>query len=134
MVYEKKTECFFYLKLAFLLIFDSIFIGSFKYVSKNKQTKINMKTITLITLFVGALAFITNAYASVSGNLQVTTDYLWRGVTQNGNKAAVNGGLDYQGANFYTGVWISSLASDSDSANAVDSAGGSEANYTSELI
>ena len=28
-----------------------------------------MKTITLITLFVGALAFITNAYASVSANL-----------------------------------------------------------------
>ena len=90
-----------------------------------------MKTITLITLFVGALAFITNAYASVSGNLQVTSDYLWRGQTQNGNKAAVNGGLDYQGANFYTGVWISSLAGDSDvtAVVPVDSTGGAEANY-----
>ncbi|MFL2834815.1 MAG: hypothetical protein ACJZ9L_01400 [Coraliomargaritaceae bacterium] len=39
-----------------------------------------MKTITLITLFVGALAFITNAYASVSGNLGgIATDYTWRG-------------------------------------------------------
>ena len=91
-----------------------------------------MKTITLITLFVGALAFITNAYASVSGNLQVTTDYIWRGVSQNGNKAAVNGGLEYEGSNFYTGVWISSLAGDSDitaAAGPVDSTGGSEANY-----
>ena len=41
-----------------------------------------MKTITLITLFVGALAFITNAYASVSANVGVATDYLWRGASQ----------------------------------------------------
>ena len=76
-----------------------------------------MKTITLITLFVGALAFITNAYASVSGNLQVTTDYLWRGKTQANNKAAVNGGLDYSAESYYAGVWVSSLD------------GGSETNY-----
>ena len=44
-----------------------------------------MKTITLITLFVGALAFITNAYASVSANVGIATDYLWRGASQSGN-------------------------------------------------
>ena len=67
-----------------------------------------MKTITLITLFVGALAFITNAYASVSGNLGVTTDYLRRGASQ-GDGVSLSGGLDYEGEGFYAGMWTSSL-------------------------
>ena len=67
-----------------------------------------MKTITLITLFVGALAFITNAYASVSGNLGVTTDYLWRGASQ-GDGVSLSGGLDYEGEGYYAGMWTSSL-------------------------
>ena len=73
-----------------------------------------MKTITLITLFVGALAFITNAYASVSGNLGVATDYIWRGKTQNNGSEApfVNGGMDYAGEGYYAGVWVGSLADD----------------------
>jgi uncharacterized protein (TIGR02001 family) len=67
-----------------------------------------MKTITLITLFVGALAFITNAYASVSGNLGVTTDYLWRGASQ-GDGVSLSGGLDYAGEGYYAGIWTSPL-------------------------
>jgi uncharacterized protein (TIGR02001 family) len=75
-----------------------------------------MKTITLITLFVGALAFITNAYASVSGNLGVATDYIWRGQSQNtdsnddpSQQVFVNGGVDYAGEGYYAGAWIGSL-------------------------
>lgn len=67
-----------------------------------------MKTITLITLFVGALAFITNAYASVSGNLGVTTDYLWRGTSQS-DGASLSGGLDYAGEGYYAGIWTANL-------------------------
>ena len=70
-----------------------------------------MKTITLITLFVGALAFITNAYASVSGNLGVTSDYTWRGTSQ-GDGVAVSGGLDYAGEGYYAGMWTSTLGAD----------------------
>ena len=73
-----------------------------------------MKTITLITLFVGALAFITNAYASVSGNLGVTTDYLWRGSSQ-ANGTSVSGGLDYAGEGYYAGIWTSSLGGSGES-------------------
>lgn len=72
-----------------------------------------MKTITLITLFVGALAFITNAYASVSANMSVTSDYLWRGSSLSNGDAAVQGGLDYDGGNFYAGVWVSTLGTQS---------------------
>lgn len=90
-----------------------------------------MKTITLITLFVGALAFITSAYASVSGNLGVTTDYIWRGASQS-DGISVSGGLDYAGEGFYAGVWMGTTGSQtvaaagtdgtaSDFANSVDS-------------
>jgi uncharacterized protein (TIGR02001 family) len=68
-----------------------------------------MKTITLITLFVGALAFITNAYASVSANGSVSSDYLWRGDSLSDGNAVVQGGLDYDAGNFYAGVWVSTL-------------------------
>ena len=68
-----------------------------------------MKTITLITLFVGALAFITNAYASVSANMSVSSDYIWRGVSLSGGDAVVQGGLDYETDLFYAGVWVSTL-------------------------
>ena len=67
-----------------------------------------MKNITLITLFVGALAFITSASAAVSGNLGVTTDYVWRGQSQSNGNSAVSGGMDYAGAGYYAGVWTSS--------------------------
>jgi uncharacterized protein (TIGR02001 family) len=70
-----------------------------------------MKNITLITLFVGALAFITSASAAVSGNLGVTTDYVWRGASQ-GDGVALSGGMDYAGEGFYAGIWTSSLGDD----------------------
>ena len=68
-----------------------------------------MKNITLITLFVGASAFITSAYAELSGNLGVTSDYFWRGTTQSGGEASVSGGLDYATEDYYVGAWIGSL-------------------------
>jgi uncharacterized protein (TIGR02001 family) len=72
-----------------------------------------MKNITLITLFVGALAFITSASAAVSGNLGVTTDYVWRGASQ-GNGVSVSGGMDYAGEGYYAGIWTSSLGNSGD--------------------
>jgi uncharacterized protein (TIGR02001 family) len=81
----------------------------FGYESKKTNNyKINMKTITLITLFVGALAFITNAYASVSTNVGIATDYLWRGGSASGGEAVVFGGMDYAGEGYYAGIWTSS--------------------------
>ncbi len=69
-----------------------------------------MKNITLLTLFVGACAFITSAYAEVSGNIGVTSNYFWRGQTQTADESAVSGGLDYAGEGYYAGVWASNVA------------------------
>ena len=95
--------------LAFLLIFGFLYHGSvWIRIQKTNNYKINMKTITLITLFVGALAFITNAYASISANVGIATDYLWRGSSASGGDAVVYGGMDYEGEGFYAGIWTSS--------------------------
>jgi uncharacterized protein (TIGR02001 family) len=38
----------------------------------------------------------------------MTSNYLWRGVTQNGNGAAISGGIDYAAdSGLYAGTWVS---------------------------
>lgn len=51
------------------------------------------------------------AMAGVSGNVAVTSNYIWRGETQSGDLSAVSGGIDYaHDSGFYVGAWNSSLA------------------------
>ncbi|HEY0917064.1 MAG TPA: TorF family putative porin [Solimonas sp.] len=51
-----------------------------------------------------------SAFAGATGNVAVFSDYLYRGITQTGSDAAVQGGLDYAHASgAYAGTWISSL-------------------------
>lgn len=58
----------------------------------------------------GASMFSGVAAAELSGNVNVTSEYFFRGISQ-GFGAAVNGGLDYEAASgFYTGIWASTLA------------------------
>lgn len=52
-----------------------------------------------------------SAFAGVTGNVAVFSDYLFRGITQTASDAAVQGGLDYSHASgFYSGVWVSNTA------------------------
>ena len=47
---------------------------------------------------------------SVSGNVALVSDYVFRGVSQTSNEVAVQGGFDWDtGAGFHFGVWGSSL-------------------------
>ena len=69
-----------------------------------------MKVIKSICV-VGILAAAGNsAVAEVTANASVTNNYLWRGLTQTTNQAAVQGGLDYtHESGFYAGTWISNV-------------------------
>lgn len=64
----------------------------------------------LITL-VGAVALVGYAglaSAKISGNIAVTSDYVFRGISQADNRPALQGGLDYSNpSGFYAGVWSS---------------------------
>ena len=57
-------------------------------------------------------AGVTVAQAEVTGNLGLTTDYRFRGVSQTQNAPAVQGGVDYtHSSGFYVGNWNSSVSS-----------------------
>lgn len=73
------------------------------------------KSILLTATILGSLFVSAQAVAGASGNIGVTSNYIWRGVEQNGGDAAVSGGLDYEADNgFYVGTWASPVASGSD--------------------
>jgi uncharacterized protein (TIGR02001 family) len=58
------------------------------------------------------LAGIASAHAQVSGNLGLTNDYRFRGISQSQNAPAVQGGIDYNHkSGFYIGNWNSSVSS-----------------------
>src|SRR5512145_3332091 len=46
---------------------------------------------------------------TVSANVGVTTDYVFRGISQSGEDAAVQGGVDLTCGKFYLGTWASSI-------------------------
>lgn len=54
---------------------------------------------------------------SISANLGVVSNYIWRGVTQTDDGPAVQGGLDYShSSGFYAGVWASNVDFNDDDA------------------
>lgn len=62
---------------------------------------------------VAMLGLSSLAAAEVSMNIGVTSNYVWRGMTQSGNSTAFSGGLDWEDASgFYAGTWISEAWTD----------------------
>ena len=50
------------------------------------------------------------AESAFTGNIGVTSNYIWRGLTQTDNQAAIQGGLDYENSGFYVGTWLSNVS------------------------
>lgn len=71
-----------------------------------------LNTLILIALSAPSLALADNAPASpFSANVALTTNYLYRGISQSGAKPAVQGGFDYANTNgLYIGTWGSSIS------------------------
>jgi uncharacterized protein (TIGR02001 family) len=72
-----------------------------------------MKNVKALTLgaAVASVLMSTTAVADLSGNIGVTNNYIWRGVTQTSDEAAVSGGLDYShGSGAYAGAWVSNIS------------------------
>ena len=74
-----------------------------------------MKSNLLNSLILAALAVPSVAMAEdkspFSGNVSLTTDYLYRGVTQTGHRGAIQGGFDYANpSGFYAGTWGSNIS------------------------
>ena len=76
---------------------------------------------TFKKLFFASLLSISSfsfAEVSLSGNIAVTTDYVWRGMTQNAEDPSVSGGFDLEhSSGFYIGLWAANvLAENTDDA------------------
>jgi uncharacterized protein (TIGR02001 family) len=83
----------------------------------NKANKVSFsaaKSKLLNSLMLAALAIPGVAMAEdspFSGNVSLTTDYLYRGITQTDHGGAIQGGFDYANPNgFYVGVWGSNIS------------------------
>jgi uncharacterized protein (TIGR02001 family) len=67
----------------------------------------------IIGLLAGAATIATAGAASaegtITGNINLTSDYVFRGVSLSDNGPAVQGGFDYSTDMFYAGVWASNV-------------------------
>ncbi len=69
-----------------------------------------MKQIVACAALVAATGVSAPAFAGATGNVGVFSDYIFRGISQTGGAAAVQGGLDYSHASgLYAGTWISNI-------------------------
>ncbi len=71
-----------------------------------------MMKMNKIALATGAviLGISSLAQADFSGNVALTSDYVFRGISQNDNDMAIQGGFDYNHeSGFYAGVWGSNV-------------------------
>jgi len=67
---------------------------------------------TALTLTMGLMVS-GMASAEIAANIGATSNYVWRGVTQTDDGAAVSGGLDYSNeSGVYAGTWTSNIDSD----------------------
>jgi uncharacterized protein (TIGR02001 family) len=73
-----------------------------------------LNSLILAALAVPGVAMAADAPASphtFTSNVALVTDYLYRGISQTGGQAALQGGMDYGHASgFYAGVWGSSIS------------------------
>ena len=56
-----------------------------------------------------AAAGTATAQGEISGNVALSTDYVWRGVSQSNGDLAISGGFDYSNGMFYAGTWASNV-------------------------
>ena len=74
--------------------------------------KKTMSTLAIAGLMTASPMAISTAAAewSASGNVALTTDYIYRGISQTDSGAAIQGGFDLEhSSGFYAGVWASNL-------------------------
>jgi uncharacterized protein (TIGR02001 family) len=83
-----------------------------------------------LSLVLASLGMSAAAADEFSGNVALTTDYVWRGISQTDNGPAIQGGFDFAHASgFYLGTWASNVEFGDDANVEIDLYGG----YAMEL-
>ncbi|MCK9473847.1 TorF family putative porin [Sulfurimonas sp.] len=71
-----------------------------------KSIKLSLSLALIATM---AFAEEKSSDISISANMSITSNYVWRGMTQSHNSAAVQGGVDLDYKDLYAGVWGSNV-------------------------
>lgn len=79
-----------------------------------KYIKLSISALLLSSL---AVAQEQKSAVSISANMAVTSNYVWRGMTQNRNSPALQGGVDFGYKGAYLGVWGSNIEFGDDKAS-----------------
>ena len=75
-----------------------------------KHTSITLLTLTAAASFAQSAPAAASAFTT-SGNLAFTSDYVWRGISQNAGKFAVQGGFDAShSSGLSAGIWASNVS------------------------
>lgn len=75
-----------------------------------KSTTITLLTLTAAASFAQSAPAAASAFTT-SGNLAYTSDYVWRGISQNAGDFAIQGGFDAaHSSGFSVGVWASNVS------------------------
>ncbi len=73
----------------------------------NRRT---IKALAAATAIAGCAMVVPAQAGDWSANAAMTSNYVWRGLTQTENEAAVQGGIDYASdSGFYMGTWVSNV-------------------------
>ena len=95
------------------------------------------KTMFLAASMLTAATFSSSvalAESPLTANINVTNNYLFRGVTQTADQAAVQGGIDYaHSSGFYAGTWLSNVSATSDTSGGGGNFYGNNGNYEQDL-
>jgi len=100
-----------------------------------KMSKL-MSSLLLAAMSVPAVAMAADAASphTVTANVGLTTDYIWRGIAQTSHNPAIQGGIDYaHSSGFYAGVWGSNVSWIADSQAIAVVGGVTQGNATMEL-
>lgn len=68
------------------------------------------KILGLAVLATAATAGVASAEGTVTANVAITSDYVFRGISLSDNGPALQGGLDWESEAFYVGAWGSNVS------------------------
>ena len=86
-----------------------------------------VKKLSIATAFLAILPVSQPVFAEspISANVALTSNYIFRGQTQNNEDPALQGGFDFEhGSGFYAGVWGSNVDFGGDESTELDFYGG----------
>jgi len=77
----------------------------------HRRTAVPSNTVTITALALSLACATPSAHAATSGSVALTSDYLFRGVSQTATRPALQAGLEYStDAGFYLGAWGSNVS------------------------